>query len=85
MQGPSVSRPVDYLMPQKGSDLVLVSNYIIDPPYNFAIIQTEFPISASTSMHHHNSYLRLIVEQIDSRIDVNSIIKIRENSHRYRV
>jgi len=85
MQGPSVSRPVDYSLPQKGSDLVLVSNYIIEPPYNFAIIQTEFPISASTSMHHHNSYLRLIVEQIDSRIDVNSIIKIRENSHRYRV
>jgi hypothetical protein len=85
MQGPSVSRPVDYSLPQKGSDLVLVSNYIIEPPYNFAIIQTEFPISASTSMHHHNSYLRLIVEQIDSRIDVNSIIKITENSHRYRV
>jgi len=85
MQGPSVSRPVDYSLPQKGSDLVLVSNYIIEPPYNFAIIQTEFPISASTSMHHHNSYLRLIVEQIDSRIDVNSVIKIRENLHRYRV
>ena len=64
MQGPSVSRLVDYSLPQKNSDLVLVSNYVIEPPYNFAIIQTEFPISASTLMHQHNPYLRLIVEQM---------------------
>lgn len=86
MQSPIESRPIDYSLPQKSSDLVLVSNYIIEPPYNFAIIQAEYPISVSTSMHHHNLYLSLIIEHIDSRMDGNSIIKIiSDNSHRYRI
>ena len=86
MQSSSVSRPIDYSVPQKSSNLMLVSNYLIEPPYNFAIIQAEYPISLSTSIHHYYPYLSVIIEQIDSRMDGNSTIKIiSENSHRYRV
>jgi hypothetical protein len=76
---------INRLTPERNSDLILVSNYIIGP-YNFALIQTEYPASSSTSSHDHIDYLNIIIEQTYSTVDKNSIIKvISQDSHKYRI
>ncbi len=76
---------INRLMSERNSDLILVSNYIIGP-YSFALIQTEYPASFSTSSHDHIDYLNVIIEQTYSTVDKNSIIKvISQDSHKYRI
>ena len=86
LHGLGMNMPIDHLVAERNFDYMLVSDYLIGPPYNFAIIQAEYPAHISTLMHHYNSHLNVIIEQIDSRMYMNSIIKIiSDDSHKYRV
>jgi len=85
VQAPTVSQPIDYLSPQKSSGLVLISNYV-GWPSDIAIIQVEYPVSITNSMHYHDPHHNLVVEQIDSKVVGDPIIKIiSEDLHRFRV
>lgn len=85
IQSPSMSKAADYSAPQN-PHIMLISNIIDWPSYDFTIIQAGYPIYIMNPMHYDSPHHILIIEQIDSTVIGNSIKKITsDDSHRYKI
>jgi hypothetical protein len=85
IQRPSVSKSVDYSMPQS-HHIMLISNIMDGPSYDFTIIQADYPIYIINPIQHDIQHQILVIGQVDSTGIGNTVKKITSNdSHRYKI